>query len=105
MQPVRVKAYGLVYLTKRTYLVIQGFGLVFLLTLLVFCLVAPRPLAWEAVNPSVTWMMDYGPWIIGVVLVLEMIETTFMLLRFAEKEAEQNARAPDEGPAGWNTNR
>src|SRR5262249_56828200 len=94
VQPVRVKAYGLVYLTRPTYLIIQSIGLVLLLSFLAVCLLLPRPVPAEQHNAGITWILDYGPLVVVAVLFLEAIETTIILMRFAQKEAEQRHCAP-----------
>jgi hypothetical protein len=75
---------------------IQIIGLAILLSFLLVCFLLPRPVPAELNNPGITLVLDYGPWGVAAVLVLEAIETSIMLMRFAEKEAEQRAWAPDE---------
>src|SRR5438094_4144479 len=101
MQKVRVKVYGLISLTKRTYLVMQGVGLglvVFLFTL-GLCLPRPKPGRGELL-PSlavvVVRLLDGLPWLALLFLLAGAVETWIVLKKFARKEAEQCALAPGE---------
>jgi hypothetical protein len=95
--PVRVKVYGVVNLTRRTYLTIQVVGLIVVPGLLLAAYLLPRPRAqpggflpwWQA---SISGFLDATPWLALLILLVEPIETYFVLRRFARKQAEQNAR-------------
>jgi hypothetical protein len=96
MKPVRVKVYGLLSLTKRTYLVLQGIGLLFVVVLMILTVVLPRPKVAPGAQPSpwitvVVWLLDNFLWIGLLTLFLEAIETVVVLGRFARQEALQKA--------------
>jgi hypothetical protein len=94
MKPVRIKVYGLVSLTKLTYLRIQGFGLVVVLSLLVaggsLMYVSGQ---WRPVFPprDIPSAVILFFWIALATLLLEVVETTLVLRKFAEAEARQRA--------------
>ncbi|MCS6851543.1 MAG: hypothetical protein NZ700_10305 [Gemmataceae bacterium] len=90
MKPVRVKVYGLVPITRRTYVTIQSllFGVVTLLLAIVLMMPRPAP---GPENDFWNRMFDFLPWVIGAALVLEAIETLVVLRQFRKKEAELHA--------------
>jgi hypothetical protein len=104
--PVRVKVYGLISLTKRTYLVwvaIGGLGLVALLVLWALTAGTPTP-AEKAGNfpltPFYIWR-NYAPWLLAAAALLEGIEVYVVLKRFRRAEAERRqAAAADPTPKG-----
>ena len=95
MEPVRVKVYGLVPLTRRRYLIQAAFGLVCLAGLLVLWW-----LYWPELNDRLSKVtrtalaevvyltLANTPWILLGVLALKLVEMAFVLRRFACKEAE-----------------
>jgi hypothetical protein len=91
--PVRVKVYGLVHLSRRTYLIIQGVGLVVVPGLLLAAYLLPRPRTPVAQLPFwqqfLVRFLDWTPWMALLILIVEPIETYFVLRRFAHKQAEQ----------------
>jgi hypothetical protein len=96
MQKVRVKVYGLFSLTKRTYLVVQGFyfGLVVVAFTLGLCLPRPKPPRGEQLLPfavAVDRLLDALPWLALLFLLAGALETWIVLKKFARKEAEQRA--------------
>jgi hypothetical protein len=105
MQPVRVKVYGLISLTKRTYLTIQIIGLVLVPTLLLVSLWLPRPQLppGRELSPQTqffVWLLDIVPWLCLLILIVEPIETLIVLRRFSQKqkEAEETARLAETQP-------
>jgi hypothetical protein len=95
MQPVRIKVYGLVSLTRRTYLLLQAVGVAVLSTLLAVGLCLPRPASLADDAPVLAGLLDVLPWLVGLILLLEGIETYFVLRRFAHQEALRQAKPPD----------
>ena len=83
MEPVRVKAYGLVPITRNAYLGIQAVGAVVLVVLYLAADYLPVP------EPFRT----YWRWFVLVIVALEVVETAVMLWKF--HEAERAARAAD----------
>jgi hypothetical protein len=85
-KPVRVKAYGLVPLTKATYLSMQAIGAVVLVGLYLFADALPAPAEYQ----------QYWRVFIMIIAVLEVIEPTVMLWKFraAEQKARENQRFP-----------
>ena len=100
MEPVRIKVYGLLPLTRRRYLTMQAVGLVLLLALFVVWLgfagvPADHPLRRI---PVAAWLLDRLPLILVIVLLWEAVETAYVLRRFARAEAEQRTRPPASPP-------
>ena len=96
MAKVRVKVYGLVSLTKRTYLAVQFFGLVLVLVALGLGVGLPRPVPprGEELPPfaaGVVRLLDWLPWLAFLFLFAGAVETRLVLRKFARKEAEQQA--------------
>jgi hypothetical protein len=102
--PVRVKIYGLISLTKRTYLICVGVGFVGLVALLVLwavTLTPETPLERSGQAPPTPWYLwrQWAPWLIGAGVLLGALEAYFVLRRFRRAEAEQQrAAAPDPTP-------
>ena len=94
MPPVRIKVYGLVNMTKKTYLRIQGFGLVILLSLMAG--------GAAVMKLNGTWRPKFPPtdlysglilcfWVCLVTVLFEVVETTLVLRKFAHAERRQRA--------------
>ena len=79
--PIRIKAYGLFPMTRRTYLTLQ----VVMVALLVPMLFAVRPLFARPRSPF-HFLDDYFVAILVVTLALEGIETLVMLAKFKKAE-------------------
>jgi TRAP-type C4-dicarboxylate transport system permease small subunit len=106
-EPVRVRLYGLVSLTKRRYLaqlavaVVLAAGLMALWyfrwpTVRRTLLAAQTPLMDRAVD-----FWDAAPWVIGALAALQAVEAFFVLRALRQKEAEVRAPAlPPAGPSG-----
>jgi hypothetical protein len=95
--PVRVKVYGLISLTRRTYLIVQAVGLVLGLVALGLGLFLPRPEAQRGgppLPPSVeafVAFLDLLPWMALLLLAAGCLETVVVLAKFRKKEDEQKA--------------
>jgi len=98
-EPVRVRLYGMVTLTKRRYLVQLAVAVV-----LAAGLLALWYFRWPTVRRSLvaaqTALMDQAvkfwdaaPWVIGVLAVLQAVEAFFVLRAFRRKEAEAREEA------------
>src|SRR5437763_7788888 len=94
MPPVRIKVYGLLTLTKKTYLRIQGFGLVLLLSLVAA--------GGAMMKISGRWRPEFPPrsaeaglilffWLSLATILLEIVETTLVLRKFNQAQARQRA--------------
>lgn len=93
MPPIKVKVYGLLPLSKKSYLTVQVVGLVVLLALafvLFFCVRRPvidfEP-SWMV--RQAIWLLEVLPWLVLGGLAYEGIETWFVLKKFAREEAKQ----------------
>ena len=104
--PVRVKLYGILSLTKRTYLLLVAVGAVGLLALLIWWAVdtgPPTPLEQSGKYPLTPWFVwrNWGPWMIAAGYLLGGLEVLLVLRRFRRAEADQaRAKAPDSTPKG-----
>lgn len=94
MEPVRIKYYGLVWMTKRTYLIIlviaAAFAGVLLLAAILLGDIPESKFPWDpalAAKPFVYRL--YNVWTLGALLVLQVIDTGVVLAKFAQKEATQ----------------
>jgi len=90
-QPVKVKAYGLIPMTRNFYLALQ----ILLAVAAVVALVAIRPFL-AVPGHALGFINDYFMTIIIVVLVLEGIETAVMLSRFRKAEHERALQIRDD---------
>lgn len=103
-EPVRIKVYGLVYMTRRGYTLLLSIGVVLALGLIAVRLGGLLPLApVEKRNITVYDTLAYGllanlHWIVLGALVLGGIEAFFVLQRFSREELMQRALL-DEHPA------
>ena len=88
MEPVRVKAYGLVPMTKRTYLSWQSAGAVILLVLYWTADLVPFP-------PT---LKSYWRPLILLTAVADVAETAVMLWRFSVAERRARAAHPQPPP-------
>ena len=100
MEPVRVKVYGLVSMTRRGYLMQLAGAVTLVLVLLAF-----HYLRWPEVRPDATKVrgqfqryviafFDHVHWIAAVIAVLLALEAWLVLRRFARKEAERVSKPP-----------
>jgi len=101
MKPVRVKVYGLIPLTRRTYLVLQCVGLAVVVAAFAVgvCLARPAPPPGGELPPfaaALVLLLDILPWLALLFLLAGLLETWFVLRKFARKEAEQRAASPDQ---------
>jgi hypothetical protein len=85
--PVRVKVYGLVALTRRTYLLCQTIGLALGLLLMAIGLWAPR----REVADFFAMFLNVLPAASLVILTAGALETLVVLGQFRKKEAERKA--------------
>jgi hypothetical protein len=108
VEPVRVKVYGLVSMTRRGYLMQLAVGGLLIVTLLAFWWlrwpeVRPEPAkVRDAMLRRVVVFLDNLAWIVGAVAVLLPIEAWFVLRRFARKEAERTSKPPESPVATTN---
>jgi hypothetical protein len=98
MPPVRIKYYGLVWLTRRGYLiataVLAAVAVVACVLVLLLTGVAPfaRP-PWEPALRRygfVAWLWNW--WTLGALVVLECLEVLLTLRQFARREAEESSQ-------------
>jgi hypothetical protein len=93
--PVRVKVYGLVALTRRTYLLCQTFGLALGLFLMAIGLKAPR----EGFADFFVAFLNILPAVSLVILTAGALETLVVMGQFRKKEAERKAGESINSPA------
>jgi hypothetical protein len=100
MKPVRIKYYGMFWMTKQTYFILLAlFGGVAFCALLIGTLAGKLPpLGWPWVQKPVMEGSGFVPlfanafwFIILMCLVAQTIDTLLVLRKFAQKEAEQRA--------------
>ena len=95
MNPVRIKYYGLFWMTKRTYLIVTacaGAAIVLLLLagfVLVPDRVPPFNWPWEPVPPYTGWLYHHFWTFILACTIAEMVDILVTLHKFRKKEAEQ----------------
>jgi hypothetical protein len=94
--PVRVKLYGLFWLTRRGYYVLLGLEVLLLVVvLLIWAQMAPARMEEDA-GPVLrfrAWFWNNVPWFVLAAVLLETIEIWFVLQKFAREEAARRARA------------
>ncbi len=104
MEPVRIKLYGLVWMTKRSY-VTQLVAAGLLLAGLLFIWVALPPLPspappsprgdGEELPASAKWgwlLLSNIPWVVLLLAALFALEAFIVLRRFAREEEKQRAQ-------------
>ncbi len=95
--PVRVKLYGFLTLTRRTYLILLGLGVALAVALVVVWLVTPAvQVPQEALATSRVWfwVWTYLPWIVLAALLVSALEAYLVLRKFAREEAKQRQTPP-----------
>jgi hypothetical protein len=104
-EPVRVRLYGLVSLTRRHYLMQLAVVVVLaagLLALWWFRWPDVRKALRAAQSPvmdKAIVFFDAAPWVVGAVAVLQAVEAFFVLRAFRRKEAEKKLTAEVRGVA------
>src|SRR5437868_6366072 len=96
MEPVRIKLYGLMPVTKRGYLIQLTLAACLLVgLLLVWTYLPARPAEQKGtLPPRSAWIwavLDKLPWLVAGIAALYGIEAVIVLRRFALKEAAQRA--------------
>ena len=100
MPPVRIKYYGLIPMTKRTYLIALAaaalLAIAVVATAAVMGLLPPLDIMWSREhhlrgNGFALWLHNYSYWIIAFCLVAQVVDTFLTLRVFARREAEQRS--------------
>jgi hypothetical protein len=96
--PVRVKVWGLVWMTRRGFLIGQGVGLVLVGVLVVLGLSVPRPepVGSEPLPTHVALMATFFQWLPALALCLmaaAAVENFVVLKKFRQAEAAAAAQA------------
>jgi hypothetical protein len=101
-EPVKIKYYGLISMTRKAYLWATALAGLFALAFFVMGLAAGLlpPFAWSgnqipkfANKPGFgAWFYEYFYWIIFILLLLEAIDIFLTLRKFAHKKAVLRAR-------------
>jgi hypothetical protein len=93
--PVRIKLYGVLTLTRRTYYVLLGLGVLLLAAWLLAWANLPRlnddPEA-QAMTRVWVWTWNNMPWLVLGGVLLAFIEVWFVLRKFSREEAAQRAK-------------
>jgi hypothetical protein len=103
--PVRIKLYGLIWLSKRGYLLLTaaaGLGLVGLFAFWCWTITPETPLEKAGkypLNAFYVWRV-WGPWLIAGGFLVGGVEAYFVLRRFRRAEAERRKSAADTKPKG-----
>jgi hypothetical protein len=107
MEPIRIKYYGLIPITRRGYLITTAVAFVVAGCMLALARVVGRlpPFTWPWEQAQFAAGSGFAPWffnnfwrIILLLLVLELVDIATVVYRFAQKEAEQRARPPQPQP-------
>jgi hypothetical protein len=103
VEPVRIKWFGLIPMTKTAYLVttaITGGVVVILVLFLVTLGIVPfRQLPWDpALAPFGLDAWVWNWWTLGLLVVLEAFDVLITLRQFARREAEQRVRHAERWP-------
>lgn len=103
-EPVQIKLYGFITVTKRSYLTRLAVGLFFAVVLVVGRLWLPVPRAhhgWADVPVHLFlsyWLLENLEWIILATLLLAAVEAIFVLRRFKREEALRRALLSETQP-------
>jgi hypothetical protein len=94
MKPVRIKYYGVIWMTKRTYLfstaIAAAVALLLLLIVIVLGAVPELRFPWDpALAGRGILPRIYNAWVLGALIVLELVDIAVVLGKFAQKEASQ----------------
>lgn len=82
MKQITVKAYGLINVTKKQYIITQGIVFTILLILLFVSFVYDID----------AYMLGNATIFVSIIILLECIETFFMFKQFRKKEIQGNRR-------------
>ena len=103
MEPVRIKYFGLIPMTRTAYLVttaVSGGAVVVLVLFAVSLGIVPfRQLPWDpALAPFGLEGWFWNWWTLGFLVILEAFDVWITLRQFARREAEQRARYAERWP-------
>jgi len=104
LNPVRIKVWGLIWLTRRWYLILLAVAAVLAVVLLGMWhwrWPAAREQLRAARTPTTDFIVafcDAGPWIVLVIALLQGIEAFVILRMFKRREAEQQVQPPNPSP-------
>jgi hypothetical protein len=93
--PVRIKLYGFLWVTRRSYYVLLGLGLVLLVGLLLFWAQAGLRHIDVGLPMEKKLLLEFWnniPWFVLGAVLLESIEVLFVLRKFSREEAAQRAK-------------
>jgi hypothetical protein len=95
--PVRIKLYGFLWVTRRSYYALLGLGVVLLVAFLLFWAQKGLATADENTPLSLRLMVAFWnniPWFVLAAVLLEFIEVWFVLRKFRREEALRRAQQP-----------
>ncbi|HUG20379.1 MAG TPA: hypothetical protein VMM56_15440 [Planctomycetaceae bacterium] len=88
-KPVQIKIFfGMMMLTRRTYLILQSGTFVILIGLWIAykTLFGPATRLGAILMTEAPWFYDVLPWVLGAGVVLEVVELIVVLRKFRERE-------------------
>jgi thiol:disulfide interchange protein len=88
-KPVQIKIFfGMMMLTKRTYLILQCGTFVILIGIWTAYKTVFGPSTWlgTILTTEAPWFYDVLPWVLGIGVVLEVVELIVVLRKFRERE-------------------
>lgn len=100
-EPVRIKLYGLLSMTRRGYLAQLITGIVLLVSLFLawYAFWPYRRLEPRAGGMGVTiWLMHHLPWLLLILGLLFAVEAVIVLRRFRRAEARRSGSAGPQPP-------
>ena len=92
--PVKIKLYGFLPVTRRSYYVLLSLGVVLLVAFLLFwghAGLAHEPPDALLLTRLWVWFWNSAPWIVLVGVLVELIEVWYVLRKFAAEEARRRA--------------
>ncbi len=104
MEPVRIKLYGMFWMTRRRYmaqLIVGGLLVVLLLSVWFIHWLTVREQAKALDSPElarIVALLDLTPFVVLVIAALQAVEAYFVLRAFARKQAAALAAVPGPPP-------
>jgi hypothetical protein len=97
-QPVQIKIFfGMMMITRRTYLILQSGTLVVLLGVWIAYKTVFGPSTWlgTILMAEAPWFYNVLPWVLGIGAILEVLELIVVMRKFREREEFLRRERPD----------